>query len=343
MQEKNMSFANKSVLITGGTGSFGSTLISDLLKTDVEQIKVLSRDEKKQEEQRFKFNDDRIKFYVGDIRDYESTNRAVKNTNYIFHAAALKQVPSCEFNPFEAVKTNIVGANNVIQSSINNEVESLVVLSTDKAVYPINTMGISKAMMEKLAVSSARECLHNNSPTKINVTRYGNVMGSRGSVIPLFLEKIKNNQPITITDPNMTRFMMTLQESVELVYHAFFNCAQGETVVKKAPSSTVLQLANVLKEMFNSSVDISYVGARHGEKQHESLCSTEEMSIANDHGDFYSIPADVRKLTTYASSTQQVVSSKCIEEYSSSNTHELTDEELKNVLLKLDIVKNYLV
>ncbi|WP_028113273.1 polysaccharide biosynthesis protein [Ferrimonas kyonanensis] len=334
-------FSDKSVLVTGGTGSFGSTIISDLLNSDVSMIKVLSRDEKKQEELRFRFNDSRIKFYVGDVRDPQSVNRAVRNTNFVFHAAALKQVPSCEFNPFEAVKTNIVGANNVIESCISHSVESLVVLSTDKAVYPINTMGISKAMMEKLAVNSARECYYNNGVTKINVTRYGNVMGSRGSVIPLFMDKILKGEDITITDPAMTRFMMTLEESVELVYHAFLNCSQGETVVKKAPSATIEQLARVLRKMFNSSVGIKNIGPRHGEKLHESLCSAEEMSVAKDMGQFYSIPADIRKLTTYDSNNTKN-SLKLSDVYASDNTHILNDDELETLLLKLDIVKKKL-
>lgn len=335
-------FEGKSVLVTGGTGSFGSTIIKDLLNnTNVGEIKVLSRDEKKQEELRFKFNDDRVKFYVGDVRDSDATHRAVQNSNYVFHAAALKQVPSCEFNPFEAVKTNIVGANNVIESCIRNKVESLVVLSTDKAVYPINTMGISKAMMEKLAVNAARECYHNNAKTKINVTRYGNVMGSRGSVIPLFISKILNNEDITITEPNMTRFMMTLEESVELVYHAFLNCEQGETVVKKAPSSTVEQLGRVLIKMFNSSVGIKLIGARHGEKLHESLCSAEEMSVAKDMGGYFSVPADIRKLTTYSGEcAKQELQNTDV--YASSNTYELSDSELETLLLKLDVVNKHI-
>jgi len=332
---------NKSVLITGGTGSFGSTIIKDLLTTEIDTIKVLSRDEKKQEELRFKFNDDRIKFYIGDVRDYDSTSRAVKNSNFVFHAGALKQVPSCEFNPFEAVKTNILGANNVIQSCIENDVESLVVLSTDKAVYPINSMGISKAMMEKLAINAARECLHNNINTKINVTRYGNVMGSRGSVIPLFLEKIKNNEDLTITDPKMTRFMMTLEDSVELVYHAFLNCEQGETVVKKAPAATVEQLARVLVNMFNSNVGIKSIGPRHGEKLHESLCSAEEMSVSRDLGAYYSVPADTRKLSTYGGGNA-ISRLQSSEIYSSDNTKRLSDNELESLLLTLNVVKEYL-
>lgn len=328
----------KTVLITGGTGSFGSTIIKDLLETNVGVIKILSRDEAKQEQLRFKFNDDRLKFYVGDVRDIDSVDRATRNSNFVFHAGALKQVPSCEFNPLEAVKTNILGANNVIQSCIKNNIDSLVVLSTDKAVYPINSMGITKAMMEKIAINSARECLHNNTPTKINVTRYGNVMGSRGSVIPLFINKILTGEKITITVPEMTRFMMSLDESVELVYHAFLNCKQGETVVKKAPAATIMQLANVLQDIFNSKSEIKIIGARHGEKMHESLCSTEEMSVATDSGDFYSIPADNRKLSTYGSDKNKVIQMNS-EEYSSENAYRLTDEELKETLLKLDIVK----
>lgn len=332
---------NKKILITGGTGSFGSTIIKDLLRKNVSEIRVLSRDEKKQEELRFHFNDDRLRFFVGDIRDLDATNRATATTDFVFHAAALKQVPSCEFNPLEAVKTNILGANNVIQSCINNKVSSLVVLSTDKAVYPINSMGITKSMMEKLAINAARECFHNNIQTKINVTRYGNVMGSRGSVIPLFIDKIKKNQDITITEPEMTRFMMTLDESVELVYHAFLNCEQGETVVKKAPASTVYDLAFSLKDIFNSNSEIKVVGARHGEKMHESLCSTEEMAIANDLGGFYSIPADVRKLGTYNSNERTMKLVQC-QEYSSKNTKQLNKKELKNILLSLDVVKDSL-
>ncbi|EGQ8093353.1 polysaccharide biosynthesis protein [Vibrio vulnificus] len=334
-------FKDKSVLITGGTGSFGSTLITDLIKTDIGQIKVLSRDEKKQEELRFRFNDDRIKFFVGDVRDPDTIERAVRNTDYVFHAAALKQVPSCEFNPFEAVKTNVIGANNVIEKCISNRVKSLVVLSTDKAVYPINTMGISKALMEKLAINSARECYHAGGMTKINVTRYGNVMGSRGSVIPLFIDKIKNGQDITLTVPSMTRFMMTLEESVELVYHAFLNCEQGETVVKKAPAATVEQLARVMIKMFNANVGVKIIGARHGEKLHESLCSAEEMSVAKDHGDFFSIPADIRQLTTYESSSKAENFANT-DSYTSSNTDMLSDTQLENILLKLKLVRDAL-
>jgi UDP-N-acetylglucosamine 4,6-dehydratase len=328
---------DKTVLITGGTGSFGSTIIKDLLETNVGIIKVLSRDETKQEELRFKFNDERLKFFIGDVRDIDSVDRATRNSNFVFHAGALKQVPSCEFNPLEAVKTNILGAYNVIQSCIKNNIESLVVLSTDKAVYPINSMGITKAMMEKLAINSARECLHSNISTKINVTRYGNVMGSRGSVIPLFVSKMLMGEDITITEPEMTRFMMSLDESVELVYHAFLNCKQGETVVKKAPAATIIQLATVLQDIFNSKSKIKIIGARHGEKMHESLCSTEEMSVATDSGDFYSIPADNRKLSTYGSGENKMIQRKN-EEYSSNNTYRLTDKELKETLLKLDVV-----
>ncbi|OOE49851.1 UDP-glucose 4-epimerase [Salinivibrio kushneri] len=334
-------FKDKSLLITGGTGSFGSTLISNLVKTHIGQIRVLSRDEKKQEELRFKFNDDRIKFFVGDVRDPDTIERAVKKTDFVFHAAALKQVPSCEFNPLEAVKTNVVGANNVIEKCISNDVKSLVVLSTDKAVYPINTMGISKALMEKLAINSARECYYAGDVTKINVTRYGNVMGSRGSVIPLFIDKIKSGQDITLTVPSMTRFMMTLDESVELVYHAFLNCEQGDTVIKKAPSATVEQLARVMIRMFDAKVGIKVIGARHGEKLHESLCSAEEMSVAKDHGDFFSVPADIRKLSTYESpvKAESIAETK---PYTSSNTILLTDSQLENTLLKLKIVQDAL-
>lgn len=334
----NSKLENSIILITGGTGSFGKTMLQALLKMPVKEIRILSRDEKKQEELRFQFNDDRLKLFIGDVRDRSSIDRVIKNVDYVFHAAALKQVPSCEFNPSEAVYTNIIGATNLIDRSIQANVKSIVVLSTDKAVYPINAMGISKAMMEKIAISRARECYFNNVETKINVTRYGNVMGSRGSVIPLFISRIKNNLPIIITDPKMTRFMMTLDESVDLVLHAFCDAKQGDTVIRKSAGATVLDIAVALKNIFNSTSNIEIVGPRHGEKMHESLCTAEEMVVAKDKIDFFEIPADLRPLTDYTKKSR-LVDNISPQSYSSDLTYRLTVEELVSKLLMLDAVK----
>jgi len=343
MKNKYRDFVkDKKIVVSGGTGSFGRTLVKSLLDTDVSEIRILSRDEKKQEEVRFAFSDSRIRFFVGDVRDVDSVTRTIRGADLAFHAAALKQVPSCEFNPLEAVKTNILGASNIIEKVVENELEALVVLSTDKAVYPINVMGTSKAMMEKLAVSKARECFLNNMKTKINVTRYGNVMGSRGSVIPLFINQIKNGLPISLTVPDMTRFMMSLDESVDLVLHAFAEAKQGDVVVRKSPAATILQVAEALLDIFNAKNEIRVIGARHGEKLHETLCSAEEMAVSKDMGEYYQVSADLRDLSNYNSGSGSVGS--LIEtSYTSSNTQRLTSAELKALLLSEECVASELL
>ncbi len=287
-------FSNKKLLITGGTGSFGNSVLQKFLSSEISEIRIFSRDEKKQDEMRNYYRDDKIKYYIGDVRDFSSINNAMKGIDFVFHAAALKQVPSCEFYPMEAVKTNIMGAENVLEAAYVNEVKRLVVLSTDKAVYPINAMGLSKAIMEKLMVAKSR--LLNSSKQIFCATRYGNVMASRGSVIPLFIQQIKEGKPITVTDPNMTRFMMSLDESVALVEYAFENARPGDIFVQKAPASTIHDIALALKEIFNANNELKVIGTRHGEKLYETLCNREEMIKANDLGDYYRIPSDDRDL-----------------------------------------------
>ncbi len=333
-------FKDKILLITGGTGSFGNAVLNHFLDSDIREIRIFSRDEKKQDDMRLKYNNDKIKFYLGDIRDFNSVNGAMNRVNFVFHAAALKQVPSCEFYPIEAVKTNILGAENVLEAAVRNQVEKVVVLSTDKAVYPINAMGLSKAMMEKLMVAKSRVI----DPQKMVfcATRYGNVMGSRGSVIPLFIKQIKDGKPITITEPSMTRFMMSLDQSVELVKFAFANAYPGDIFVQKAPASTVLDIANALKEIFDASNEISIIGIRHGEKMHETLCNREEMSKAEDMGDFYRIPSDNRDLNYAKYLETGTKQSNKIEDYNSSNTKQLNLEETKELLLSLDFVQEEL-
>ena len=286
-------YAGKTLLITGGTGSFGNAVLKNFLLSDIKEIRIFSRDEKKQEDMRIQYNNSKIKFYIGDIRDYNSINNAIVGVDYIFHAAALKQVPSCEFYPMEAVKTNILGAENVLEAAFRNNVKKVVVLSTDKAVYPINAMGLSKAMMEKLTVAKSRIL---NSDQIFCATRYGNVMASRGSVIPLFIKQIKENKPITITDPNMTRFMMSLDESVELVQYAFSNAKPGDIFVQKAPASTIHDLAFALQKIFNAKNKIQIIGTRHGEKLYETLLNREEMAKANNLGNYFCVPSDDRDL-----------------------------------------------
>ena len=327
-------------MITGGTGSFGSSIIKSLLHSNLKEIRIFSRDEKKQEDMRLLYNNDKIKFYIGDVRIYDSVSSAIKGVDYVFHAAALKQVPSCEFYPMEAVRTNILGAENVLNAAIQNYVKKVVVLSTDKAVYPINAMGISKAMMEKLMIAKAN--LSENNKTILCATRYGNVMGSRGSVIPLMINLIKRQKPLTVTDPKMTRFMMSLEESVNLVLYAFQNAKQGDIFVQKAPAATVGDLAKAIYEIFGKKEKIQIIGTRHGEKMFESLLSREEMIRAKDMGRFYRIPSDNRDLNyaKYFIKGQKSISKS--QDYTSHNTRLLNINELKKLLMKLDFIKKEL-
>lgn len=327
-------------MITGGTGSFGNTVLKRFLSTAVREIRIFSRDEKKQEEMRIALNDPKLKFYIGDVRDYDSISQAMKGVDYVFHAAALKQVPSCEFYPMEAVRTNIMGTENVMNAATANGVKRLVVLSTDKAVYPINAMGISKAMTEKLMVAKAR--MQREGETVLCATRYGNVMASRGSVIPLFVSQLKESKPLTVTDPNMTRFLMSLEDSVDLVLYAYEHGQQGDIFVQKAPASTVADLAQALKEVFAKDNDIRIIGTRHGEKLYESLISREEMAHAKDMGGYYRIPADNRDLNyaKFFSDGEEIISHT--DDYTSHNTNRLNVAQIKALLLKLDFIKDEL-
>lgn len=330
-------FENKTLLITGGTGSFGNTVLKRFLSTEVREIRIFSRDESKQEEMRIALNNDKLKFYIGDVRNYDSLHQAMKGVDYVFHAAALKQVPSCEFYPLEAVRTNVLGAENVMAAAIANNVRRVVVLSTDKAVYPINAMGLSKALMEKFMVARAR--MQHEGETIFCATRYGNVMASRGSVIPLFITQLKEGKPLTITDPNMTRFLMSLEDSVDLVLHAYEHGAQGDIFIQKAPACTVADLVQALKELFNRDNPIQIIGTRHGEKLYESLVSREEMARAEDMGRHYRIPADNRDLnySMYVSDGEEKISH--LDDYTSHNTERLDVEQVKALLLKLDYIK----
>lgn len=330
-------FNNKKLLITGGTGSFGNAVLNRFVDTDIKEIRIFSRDEKKQEDLRKRLNNPKVKFYIGDVRDSRSVENAVRGVDYIFHAAALKQVPSCEFFPLEAVKTNVLGAENVLEAAKAFDVSRVVILSTDKAVYPINAMGLSKALMEKVMIAKSRD--NNGLSTVMCGTRYGNVMASRGSVIPLFVDQIKNSKPITITDPNMTRFMMTLDDAVDLVIYAFKNGQPGDMFVQKSPASTIETLAKALKELYKSEIPVNVIGTRHGEKLYETLVNREEMAKAEDHGNYYRIPADNRDLNydLYFSEGEDNVSK--VEEYHSHNTHRLDVEGTKELLLKLDFIK----
>jgi UDP-glucose 4-epimerase len=330
-------FSDKTLLITGGTGSFGNAVLTRFLKTNFAQIRIFSRDEKKQEDMRLAFRDSRLKFYIGDVRDYGSLEDAVIGANYIFHAAALKQVPSCEFYPMEAIKTNVLGAENVLRAAVRHGIERCIVLSTDKAVYPVNAMGLSKALMEKVMIAKSR--LSVSQHTIVCATRYGNVMASRGSVIPLFLDQIRQGLPLTVTDPNMTRFLMSLDESVELVLYAFEHARPGDIFVQKAPACTVGDLAQAVRELLGSNTPTKVIGTRHGEKLYESLVSREEIVRAEDLGGFYRIPADSRDLNydKYFVEGEQEVSQ--IQDYTSHNTRRLNVEEVKQILVKLDLIK----
>ncbi|WP_137885662.1 polysaccharide biosynthesis protein [Pseudomonas sp. 2FE] len=333
-------FDEKILMITGGTGSFGNTVLKRFLDTNVKEIRVFSRDEKKQEDMRIALANDKVKFYIGDVRDYDSVSQAMVGVDYIFHAAALKQVPSCEFYPMEAVKTNVNGTDNVLNAAIATGVKRVVVLSTDKAVYPINAMGISKAMAEKLMVAKSR-MIPESGPV-ICATRYGNVMASRGSVIPLFIGQLKGGEPLTVTDPNMTRFLMSLEDSVDLVLHAFEHAEQGDIFVQKAPASTVADLAQALRELFSSESPVKVIGTRHGEKLYESLISREEMAKAEDMGRYYRIPADNRDLNykKFFVEGEQHISE--LDDYTSHNTERLDIQGVKDVLLKLDYIREEL-
>ncbi len=329
---------DKILLITGGTGSFGSAVLNRFVGTeDFKEIRILSRDEKKQEDMRKRLNNPKVKFYIGDVRDYSSVENAVKGVDYIFHAAALKQVPSCEFFPLEAVKTNILGTDNVLTAAGKYEVEKVVVLSTDKAAYPINAMGMSKALMEKVMVAKSRNL--EDSKTIFCATRYGNVMASRGSVIPLFLDQIKGGKPLSITDPNMTRFMMTLEDAVDLVLFAFENARQGDLFVQKAPAATVETLAKALMELYKYELRINIIGVRHGEKLYETLVNREDMLKAEDLGNYFRIPADNRDLNYDQYYSEGIQDSFSYEEYHSHNTERLNVQGMKQLLLKLPMIR----
>lgn len=330
-------FNDKTLLITGGTGSFGNAVMKRFLDTNVKEIRIFSRDEKKQDDMRKKYKNDKLKFYLGDVRDLASIKNAMHGVDYVFHAAAFKQVPSCEFFPLEAVKTNILGTDNVLTAAIDYGVKKVICLSTDKAAYPINAMGISKAMMEKVFVAKAKTISPDS--TLICGTRYGNVMASRGSVIPLFIEQIKSGQPLTITDPNMTRYLMSLEEAVELVIFAFQNAEAGDIMVQKAPACLIGDLAQALKELFNADNEIKVIGTRHGEKLYETLLTREEHAVAEDLGDFFRIPADKRDLNyeKYFAKGDKKLSTE--EEYNSHNTQVLNIEQIKEKLLALEFVQ----
>jgi UDP-N-acetylglucosamine 4,6-dehydratase len=333
-------FKDKTLLITGGTGSFGHAVLNRFLETNIDEIRIFSRDEKKQDDMRKQYKNDKIKFYIGDVRDIQSVKNAMHGVDYIFHAAALKQVPSCEFFPLEAVKTNVLGTDNVLTAAINEGVKKVICLSTDKAAYPINAMGISKAMMEKVLVAKSKTV----SPDRTTIcgTRYGNVMASRGSVIPLFVEQIKSGQALTITDPDMTRFLMSLEEAVELVVFAFANAQAGDIMVQKSPASTIKDLAQALLELFDADNEIRIIGTRHGEKLYETLLTKEEYIKAEDMGGFFRVPADKRDLNYDKYFLEGDVCLSTSEEYNSHNTYRLNVEEIKDKLLQLDYINNEL-
>lgn len=333
-----MTFKDKTLLITGGTGSFGNAVLNRFLNTDIKEIRIFSRDEKKQDDMRHRLNNPKVKFYIGDVRDKRSVDVAIRGVDYIFHAAALKQVPSCEFFPMQAVRTNVLGTENVLDSAIEHGVKRVVVLSTDKACYPINAMGISKAMMEKVAVAKARS-LGDNPSTVICCTRYGNVMASRGSVIPLFVDQIKAGKDLTVTDPNMTRFLMSLEDAVNLVLYAYTHGVSGDLFVQKAPASTIGDLAKAVINLYNANVDIRVIGTRHGEKLYETLVNREEMAKAIDMGGYYRIPADNRDLNyeRYFSEGKEDIAT--VEDYHSHNTHRLDVEGVEKLLKTLKFIQ----
>ena len=330
-------FKNKTLLITGGTGSFGNAVLNRFLETDIKEIRIFSRDEKKQDDMRTRLKNKKVKFYIGDVRNYESIEKAMRGVDFVFHAAALKQVPSCEFFPLEAAKTNVFGTQNTIDAAVSNGVKRIICLSTDKAAYPINAMGISKALMEKVAVAASRNIPEDS--TIVCLTRYGNVMASRGSVIPLFVKQINEKTPITVTDPKMTRFLMSLEDAVDLVLFAFEHGNQGDLFVNKAPASTIGDLAEAIRDIFNAENEIKVIGTRHGEKLYETLCTREEMQKAQDMGEFYRIPADNRDLNYSRYFSEGETDMSEIEDYHSHNTQRLTDINLKQTLLGLDFIK----
>ncbi|MBK8115172.1 MAG: polysaccharide biosynthesis protein [Candidatus Accumulibacter sp.] len=333
-------FVDKTLMITGGTGSFGNAVLKRFLETGVREIRIFSRDEKKQEDMRIALNNPKLKFYIGDVRNYDSIHDALSGVNYVFHAAALKQVPSCEFYPMEAVRTNVLGAENVMNAAIVNHVQRVILLSTDKAVYPINAMGLSKALMEKLMVAKAR--IRSEGETVLCATRYGNVMASRGSVIPMFVNQLREGKPLTITDPAMTRFLMSLEDSVDLVLHAFEHGRQGDIFVQKAPASTIEVLARALRELFAKNNELRIIGTRHGEKLYESLVSREELARAEDMGDYYRIPADNRDLNYAKFVVEGEMEIARYEDYTSHNTVRLSIEDVKALLLRLDYIQEQL-
>ncbi|MDR0288385.1 MAG: polysaccharide biosynthesis protein [Clostridiales bacterium] len=335
-------FSGKILLITGGTGSFGNAVLKRFLNTNIKEIRIFSRDEKKQDDMRRELKSSKVKFYIGDVRDYNSVNAVMKGVDYVFHAAALKEVPSCEFFPMEAVKTNVYGTDNVLLSAVNNGVKKVICLSTDKAVYPINAMGTSKAMMEKVMISRARLAADSEFPCVICGTRYGNVMASRGSVIPWFVKQIKDGEAITVTEPKMTRFLMSLDNAVDLVLFAYENAKPGDIFVQKAPASTIEDLAQALKEVFNADNKIKIIGTRHGEKLYESLLTREEISRSEDLGNYFRIPIDDRDLNydLYYDKGNKIMDSEM--EYNSHNTERLNVEQIKELLLKLDYIQNEL-
>jgi UDP-N-acetylglucosamine 4,6-dehydratase len=333
-------FKNKTLLITGGTGSFGNAVLKHFLHTDIREIRIFSRDEKKQDDMRKQYSNEKLKFYIGDVRNLESVREAVRGVDYIFHAAALKQVPSCEFFPMEAVRTNVLGTDNVLTAAIDAKVKKVVCLSTDKAAYPINAMGTSKAMMEKVVIAKSRNV--DASDTLISCTRYGNVMASRGSVIPLFADQIRAGKPLTVTDPHMTRFLMNLDEAVDLVLFAFENANQGDLFVQKADASTVGDLALAMKHLFQSDADINVIGTRHGEKAHETLLTREERAKSEDLGGYFRVPADTRDLNYAKFVESGDVVSESLEEYTSHNTHQLTVDQIIEKIKTTDYLKSLL-
>ena len=331
-------FKDKTLLITGGTGSFGSTILEKFKNIDIKEIRIFSRDEKKQHDLRVKLNNPKVKFFIGDVRDKESVDNVVKGVDYIFHASALKQVPACEFFPLEATKTNVIGTSNVLIAAIKHQVKKVICLSTDKAAYPINAMGISKALMEKVAIANSR----NSNKTIICVTRYGNVMASRGSVIPHFVEQIKKNKPLTLTDPNMTRFLMSLDEAVDLVLFAFKNGKAGDLFIQKSPGSTIQDLALAIQDLFNSKKEMTIIGKRHGEKMYETLATKEEIVKAEDLKNYFRIPADNRDLNYDKYFVEGNQENQSEEDYNSSNTNQLSINQIKEKLLTIDYIKTEL-